>query len=108
MRLFLIAFALSAMANLAFGQNPSRDQGNSGSQPIRSPRFERSEAQMYIMQRARGDSEHRAALLRYYDSVGFDYGAPVINSNFYFQNQPPQRYRRVYWAPTIVVPTYGM
>lgn len=109
MRLFLIAFALSALAPFANGQNPASSDGSSGYQPMRSSRFEPSAGQAYRIQRAREDSEHRAAMLRYYDSIGFNYGSPGINGGVFFNTQPPMRYRRMAWGNAWALPTpYGM
>jgi hypothetical protein len=109
MRLFLFAFAISAMATAALGQSPVRDANGSGSQPIRSSRFEPSEKDEYLMHRARAESERRAAIVRYYDSIGFNYGAPEINGSVFFLGQPPIRFRRVFWTPPALMPNpYGM
>jgi hypothetical protein len=109
MRLFLIAFTLSALSTLAFGQEPGRGSPSSGSQPMRPSRFESSSTQAYLVQQARDDREHRRSLLRYYDSIGFNYGAPEINGGVFFNAQPPIRYRRVFWTPPALVPyRYGL
>lgn len=116
MRLFLIAFTLSALSTAAFAQGQSGEaRGQSGEargsswQASSSSRFELSPAQAYLMQRARAESEHRTSLLRYYDSVGFNYGAPEINGGVFFNAQPPLRFRRVFWTPPALVPyRYGL
>lgn len=109
MRLFFIALVLSALATYSYGQESLRDTSNSGSQPMRSSRFDSSGTQDYMMRRARADSEHRAAMLRYYDSIGFNYGSPLINGGSYFNVQAPIRYRRVFWMnPAFTPAPYGM
>lgn len=109
MRLFLIAFTLSSASTFAFGQEPGRASPGSGSQSMRASRFESSSTQAYLVQRARAESEHRTSLLRYYDSVGFNYGSPEINGGVFFNAQPPIRYRRVFWTPPALVPyRYGL
>jgi hypothetical protein len=109
MRLFLIAFTLSACVTLASGWADAQEPESSGYQPMRSSRFQLTEAQSYMMQRARQDSEHRTAILRYYQSIGFNYGSPDINGSVYFNAPPPLRYRRAFVIPTTLLPVqYGM
>lgn len=109
MRLFLIAFTLSALSTAAFAQEPSGKASGSSWQPSSTSRFELSPTQAYLIQRARADSEHRTSLLRYYDSVGFNYGSPEINGGVFFNAQPPLRFRRVFWTPPALVPYhYGL
>lgn len=109
MRLFLIAFSLSACLTLASNWVSAQEPESSGSQPIRSSRFQTSAAQAYLMQRARQDSDHRVSLLRYYDSIGFNYGAPEINGSVYFNAAPPLRFRRAFVIPQVLMPLqYGM
>jgi hypothetical protein len=109
MRLFLIAFTLSASVTLASGWVDAQDPESSGSQPMRSSRFQTTDAQTYLMQRARQESEHRTAILRYYNSIGFNYGSPDINGSVYFNANPPVRYRRAFLIPPALMPLqYGM
>jgi hypothetical protein len=108
MRLFLIAFALTALATVSFAQDSRSGDGDTGWQPMRSSRFETSAAQEYLTRRARTESEHRSAMLRYYDSIGFNYGSPGINSGVFFNAPPPFRSRRVFWNSFSTTPIpYG-
>lgn len=109
MRLFFIALALFSLATFSYGQESGSKSGDSGWQPMRSSRFETSAAQDYLMRRARADREHRTAMLRYYDSIGFTYGSPVVNGGTYYNLQSPNRYRRFYWINSAFTPVpYGM
>jgi hypothetical protein len=109
MRLFFIALALASLATFSFGQDPVGNSADSLWQPIRSSRFETTPAQEYLVRRARADREHRTAMLRYYDSIGFTYGSPVVNGGTYYNLQSPNRYRRFFWINSALMPTpYGM
>jgi hypothetical protein len=109
MRLFFIALALSALATFSLGQEPVTNPGDSGWQPMRSSRFETTAAQDYLVRRARADREHRASMLRYYDSIGFTYGSPVVNGGTYYNLQSPNRYRRFFWINSGFTPgPYGL
>lgn len=105
MRLLFIALVLPALATYSYGQ----DSGVSGSQSLRSSRFDSSSTRDYLVRRARAESEHRTSMIRYYDSIGFNYGSPLINGGSYFNIQAPIRYRRVIWMNPAFTPTpYGM
>lgn len=109
MRLFLIAFSLSAAVTLCTGYTTAQEPDSTPANPIRQSRFETSAAQTYLMNRARQDADHRASLLRFYDSIGFEYGAPQINGSVYFLAPPPVRYRRAFVIPPAIMPIqYGM
>jgi len=101
MRLFLIAFSLSCLATAASGVCIAQEPDGSTPQPMRQSRFESSSAQIYLMTRARQDVEHRTAMLRYYDAIGFNFGQPEINGAVNFTAHPPVRYRRVFFFPTL-------
>jgi hypothetical protein len=109
MRLFFIALAFSALATFSYGQERVGNSGDSGWQPTRSSRFEASSAQDYLVRRARAESEHRISMLRYYDSIGFNYGSPLINGGTYFNVQAPNRHRHYFWIHSAYTPTsYGL
>lgn len=93
MKLFSITFALSAIATFTAGMCYAQDAGGSGSAPIPRARFEKTPAQHYLMMRARQDSEHRAAVLRQYESAGYNFGQPEFNGNYYFASVTPRNRR---------------
>jgi len=95
MKLFSLAFALSAFVTITAGVCYSQDTETSGSAPMPRARFEKSPAQNYLMMRARQDSEHRGALLRQYEAAGFNFGQPEINGNFFFSAVAPRTRRFV-------------
>jgi hypothetical protein len=102
MRLFLLAFALSSLVTALSGVCVAQDQDPfvSGEQPMRASRFEPSPAQAYLMDRARQESAHRAAILHRYDAIGFNYGQPEINGSVNFTAIPPLRHRRFVFVPS--------
>ncbi len=104
MRLFLTAFAFSAILTAASNLGWAQDDLSTDTQPIRQSRFETSSAQIYIMTRARREVEHREEMLRYYDRIGFNYGAPEINGSMQYLTVPPIRYRRVLRTPVLFNP----
>lgn len=103
MRLFLIAFAISAASTLVssscFGQDPQA----SGSAPLPRARFAESPARAYMIARSRQEADVRNSLLRYYEATGFNYGQPEIGGNVFFSATPPLRSRRL-----IAYPVYGL
>lgn len=100
MRLSLVSFCLTATLTglSAFAQDS--DPLTGGSEPRRSARFEISPAQQYITARARAVSEHRDAIVKYYDSIGYNYAQPTINPGMSTLAPPPVRMRRFYMVPS--------
>lgn len=99
MRLFLVSFCLSIFVTSlsALGQDTTPLTG--GSQPLPSARFEVSPVQQYLTARARADSEHRDAIVKYYDSIGYNYAQPTINAGVFTLAPAPVRARRIYMFP---------
>jgi hypothetical protein len=99
MRLFLLTFCLSSILTSlsAFAQNSEPLTG--GSELRTSARFEVSPVQQYLTARARADSEHRSAIVKYYDMIGYNYAQPTINAGVSTLAPPPVRTRRIYMYP---------
>lgn len=94
MRLFLIAFALSALTTAMTGTSFGQETTGSSSAPQPSARFKESPARTYLIMRARQEADQRDALLRHYQAIGFNYGQPEIYGNTFFSAAPPNRNRR--------------
>jgi hypothetical protein len=107
MRLFLVSFALSAIltAATALAQNDEPLTGGSAIQ--QRARFEVSPAQQYLVARARSESMERAAFLRHYDWMGYDYAHPQVNAGVFTLAQPPLRIRRYYSYPGVFIDSRG-
>lgn len=108
MRLFSIAFALSAFLTAASALAQTNEPLTSGSQSAPriepgSARFQETLSHQIRVEKAREDRAHRQALLRYYDVVGYDYAHPVMNSGtFSIPIAPRSRY--VWQRNVILVP----
>lgn len=99
MRSIFLAVSLSALfvAAPAMQSTVSADDKGplvGGSEFAGKARFETSPTQQYLVARARAESEHRIAMNRYYDSIGFEWGSPRINAGVFFMADPPVRYKR--------------
>jgi hypothetical protein len=98
MRLFAIAFALSACltAVSAFADNNEPLTSGSPSERRLEPgwaRFQEDPAHTYRVERARERQIYGESLLRYYTAVGYDYSHPVMNAGtFSLPIAQPGRY----------------
>jgi len=109
MKLFLASFLLAAFvtasASVVHGDEPVAG----GSGLPRSARFTVSPAQELLTARAREERIHREAVLRHYDWIGYNYGAPTVNAGVFYLAQPPVRTRPMFAYPGVWVhaPSYG-
>jgi hypothetical protein len=107
MRLFAIVFCLTAVltASSAFAGS---DEPLTGGTPLpRSARFDATEAQQYLVAKARSDAMHRQSILNHYDWTGVNFGRPTINAGVFFLAEPPARVRRITMFPSAYVDARG-
>lgn len=110
MRLFSVAFALSAFLTAASAFAQTDEPLTSGSQSIPqiqpgSARFQESLSHQIRVEKAREDRAHRQSLLRYYDAIGYDYAHPVMNSGTF--SIPIAPHSRYIWRRSFVVAPMG-
>jgi hypothetical protein len=101
MRLFLLSFCLTALFTSLSAVAQEQQPLTGGSAQPRSARFETSPAKQYLVARARADAEHRDAIVKYYDLIGYNYAQPTINAGVFTLAPAPVRNRRLYMFPTI-------
>lgn len=99
MRSLFLAVGISALFVVApaMQSNVSADDKGplvGGSEFAGRARFETSPTQQYLVARARAESDHRIAMNRYYDQIGFEWGSPRINAGVFFMADAPVRYKR--------------
>ncbi|MCU0711024.1 MAG: hypothetical protein MUC43_03115 [Pirellula sp.] len=106
MRLFSIAFALSAFLTAASAFAQSNESPNSGSQSAPriepgSARFQETLSHQIRVERAREQRAYRQAMIRYYEAVGYDYARPVMNSGTF--SIPIVPYSRNVWPRNVII-----
>jgi hypothetical protein len=99
MRLFLIAFALSAVFTAATSFAGNDEPLTGGSKAPGNARFEVTAAQQYLTAKAQANYVHRQSILNHYDWIGLDYGRPMVNAGVFTLAQPPIRTRRIIVSP---------
>ncbi len=101
MKLFVTAFALSAVLTIAssFVQAQDGDRNVGSPQPMSHYRFQMTPSQSYLISKAREESAHRDAMIHNLEYAGFNFGQPEINSGMFWTASPPPRYRRFYFSP---------
>jgi hypothetical protein len=110
MRLFSVAFAFSAFLTAASAFAQTGEPLTSGSQTVPqiqpgSARFQESLSHQIRVERAREDRAYRQSLLRYYDTIGYDYAHPVMNSGTF--SIPMAPHSRYIWRRGVVVAPMG-
>ncbi|MCU0720376.1 MAG: hypothetical protein MUC83_11780 [Pirellula sp.] len=108
MRLFSVAFALSAFLTAASAFAQTSESLSSGSQVAPriepgSARFQESLSHQIRVARAQENHAFRQSLLRYYETIGYDYARPVVNSGTF--SMPIAPHSRYIWRRgSVVVP----
>lgn len=102
MRLFALAFIVSAILTTASACAQDSAPLTGGSAPDKGPgwaRFQESPAHALIVARAREKAAHMDAISRHYDWIGYDYAHPPVNAIMTTYSTPVQRTRRFVSGP---------